>query len=466
MNIELNVLHYLFMIFTLLILVVMVRKRDTTLICILGIFLLGLIATNSLSAGVMTVFNGFIFAIVELMGTILIISVIVAMSTILMKTGVNEIMVSPFTKLIKTPTLAYWVIGILMMLISFFFWPSPAVALIGAVMLPVAVKVGLPALAVAMVMNIFGHGIALSGDFIIQGAPKLTADAAGIPVGEVISASIPLVIVMGVVTTVTAFIFLKRDLKSGKLKVGKSDLVKDRKQEDEEFKNILSKKTKNILALVIPLLFAIDVIIMVAAKLQGGDATALIGGTAIFILILVSLLVHKNEALEEITKYIVTGFKFGFEIFGPVIPIAAFFYLGDSGFNHVIGDYFPQASQGIVNDLGLALANAVPLNEGIGAITLTSVGAITGLDGSGFSGISLAGSVAKLFGAALGKGVATLTALGQISAIWVGGGTLVPWAVIPAAAICGVDPFELTRRNFKPVVIGLVVTTIVGMFLI
>ena len=168
MNVELGALHYIFMIFTLFILLVMIRKRDTTLVCILGIFLLGLVATSSLSMGIMTVFNSFIYAIVQLMGTILIISVIVAMSTILTKTGINEIMVSPFTKLIKTPTLAYWVIGILMMVISFFFWPSPAVALIGAVMLPVAVKVGLPALAVAMVMNLFGHGIALSGDFIIQ----------------------------------------------------------------------------------------------------------------------------------------------------------------------------------------------------------------------------------------------------------------------------------------------------------
>ena len=326
MNVELGALHYIFMIFTLFILLVMIRKRDTTLVCILGIFLLGLVATSSLSMGIMTVFNSFIYAIVQLMGTILIISVIVAMSTILTKTGINEIMVSPFTKLIKTPTLAYWVIGILMMVISFFFWPSPAVALIGAVMLPVAVKVGLPALAVAMVMNLFGHGIALSGDFIIQGAPKLTADAAGIPVGDVISASIPLVIVMGVVTTVLAFIFLKKDLKSGKLEVEKVENIKKRNSDEDDFKNILSGRTKNILAIFIPLLFALDVIIMLAANLQGGDATALIGGTAIFILILVSILVHKNNALEEITKYLVVGLKFGFEIFGPVIPIAAFFH--------------------------------------------------------------------------------------------------------------------------------------------
>ncbi|NLN15556.1 MAG: hypothetical protein GX185_08150 [Tissierellia bacterium] len=465
MDVVLNSLHFIFLIFTLLILVVMIRKRDTALVCIVGIFLLGLVATKSLSAGVMAVFNSFIYAIKELMGTILIISVIVAMSNILMRTGINEIMVSPFTKLIKSPTLAYWVIGIVMMVISFFFWPSPAVALIGAVLLPVGVKVGLPALAVAMTMNLFGHGIALSGDFIIQGAPKLTADAAGIPVGEVVSASIPLVVVMGLVTTVLAFIFLKRDLKSGKLKV-ESEVELKGKKEETDLKAVLSLRTKNLLAIFIPLLFAIDLIIMVVANLQGGDATALIGGTAMFILIVVSILTHKGEALEEITSYLVKGFKFGFEVFGPVISVAAFFYLGDEGFLHVIGEYLPATSQGLVNDLGLALANAVPLNEAIGAITLTTVGSITGLDGSGFSGISLAGSVGRLFGTALGKGTATLTALGQISGIWVGGGTLIPWAVIPAAAICGVDPFELTRRNFKPVVIGLIITTIAAMFLI
>ncbi|BBW97290.1 hypothetical protein GsuE55_21230 [Geobacillus subterraneus] len=82
------------------------------------------------------------------------------------------------------------------------------------------------------------------------------------------------------------------------------------------------------------------------------------------------------------------------------------------------------------------------------------------------SGISLAGSIAHLFSVAIGGGAATLTALGQVAAIWVGGGTLVPWALIPAAAICGVDPFELARRNLPPVAIGLAITTVVAMVLI
>jgi TRAP-type C4-dicarboxylate transport system permease large subunit len=464
-NVEtnLNLLHLIYLLFTLIILGVMIKKRDTSLVCIIGIFLLGIVATSSLSQSIMVVFNSFIYAIIELMRTILIISIIVGMSTILTKTGINEVMISPFSKLIKNPTLAYWVIGILMMIISWFFWPSPAVALIGAVLLPVAVNAGLPAIGVAVAMNLFGHGIALSGDFIIQGAPKLTADAAGIPVGEVISASIPLVFIMGAVTTIIAFIMIKKDLKNGHIKVEKDE--EKSKDKEEDLSNILSPRTKKIVAVLVPVLFAIDVVVMFIAKLQGGDATALIGGTAIFILIIVSLLTYKEKALEEITAYLVKGFKFGFEIFGPVIPIAAFFYLGDEGFIKVIGDFLPQGSQGLVNDLGIALANIVPLNGGVGAVTLTTVGAITGLDGSGFSGISLAGSVARLFGAAIGKGTATLTALGQVAGIWVGGGTLVPWGLIPAAAICGVDPFELSRRNLIPVIIGLIVTTISAMFL-
>jgi hypothetical protein len=318
-------------------------------------------------------------------------------------------------------------------------------------------------------MNLFGHGIALSGDFIIQGAPKLTADGAGIPVGEVVAASVPLVIVMGVVTTVAAFILLRKDMKNGVLKVekeieGKNTVItiEDNSTEMKE----MTVGTRKMLAALVPLLFTIDILIMFIAKLQGGDATALIGGTSILILIIISFFAYKADPLGKITQHMIEGLQFGFRVFGPVIPIAAFFYLGDSAIFDIFGKVLPEGSNGLVNDLGVALAGIVPLNKGVGAVTATIVGAITGLDGSGFSGISLVGSIAKLFSISIGYGAATLTAMGQVAAIWVGGGTLIPWAVIPAAAICGVDPFELARRNLKPVVIGLIVTTIAAIFLI
>lgn len=463
MGIELTALHWIYVLFILLIIYFMVRRLDTTLISILGIFVIAIAATGNFTSSISSIFNSFVFAITELLSTILIISIIVAMSRVLTKTGINEVMIAPFTKIIKNPTLGFWTIGLLMMIISWFFWPSPAVALLGAVLLPVAIRAGLPALGVAMAMNLFGHGIALSSDFVIQGAPKLTADAAGIPVGDVVAASIPLVITMGVVTTIVAFYLLKRDMKKGKLElVG----TYDNGAEQETTEDLLTMKQKKFFALLIPIAFILDVVAMSLFNLQGGDATALVGGTSVFILLLLCVIAYKKKGLDQTTSYFINGFQFGFKVFGPVIPIAAFFYLGDSGFQTIIGEYLPANSHGIVNDLGVALAAIVPLTTEVAVVTLTGVGAITGLDGSGFSGISLVGSIGSLFGTAIGDGTATLTALGQIAAIWVGGGTLIPWALIPAAAICNVSPFELARRNLVPVVVGLIVTTIVAVFLI
>lgn len=144
------------------------------------------------------------------------------------------------------------------MFISLFFWPSPAVALIGAVLLPVGIRAGLPALGVAIAMNLFGHGIALSGDFIIQAAPKLTADAAGIPVDDVITASIPLVLTMGLVTTITAYFILMRESKLKK--TFPTVAIASPVQEIDE--KLLSPTSKKILAIMIPIIILGDVVIM------------------------------------------------------------------------------------------------------------------------------------------------------------------------------------------------------------
>ncbi|WP_315795238.1 hypothetical protein [Paenibacillus sp. BIC5C1] len=478
MNIQLVPLHYVYLAFIVLIIAVMVRRRDTTIICVAGIMTIGLLATETLSGSVSGIFNSFIYAAKELLSTIFIISIIVAMSRVLIRTGINEVMVTPLTRFIRSPQVAYWGIGFIMMIVSLFFWPSPAVALVGAVLLPVAVRVGLPPIGAAIAMNLFGHGIALSGDYIIQGAPKLTADAAGLPVTSVMTASIPLVIVMGTVSTITAFWMLRKEMKSGS-PVKLSDPISGEavtvnppssdsaplSEEPTVQRQPIPPRLQKAFALIIPLLFLVDVILMFLLQLQGGDATALIGGTAVLILIAVSLAAHRHTGPEETTNYLIEGFQFGFKVFGPVIPIAAFFYLGDAAITELFNNPLPAGSHGIVNDLGVALAGLVPLNNTVGAITMTVTGAVTGMDGSGFSGISLVGSIASMF-AGSADSAPVLTALGQVAAIWVGGGTLIPWALIPAAAICGVSPFELARRNLKPVLLGLTVTTIVAIFLI
>lgn len=459
--VDITLLHWVYVIMTIVILVVMLLRRDTIIPCIVGIFLIGLIAKKNIIGATKGVFDSLIIAGSELLGIIIVISCIVAMSKLLEQIGANNLMVKPFAKFIKTPTIAFWFIGIVMLIVSWFFWPSPATALVGAVLLPVALKVGLPAIGVAIAINLFGHGLALSTDYVIQGAPTITASAAGIPVEAIMSKGTPLFITMGIVTITTAFIMLKRDMKKGNI---------EKLNANEEFNNKNKKitKTAKLAAIIVPIAFILDIIAMFTLELRGGDATALIGGTAVLLTLIISVLEYKKDSLDKITKFIREGFMFGMEIFGPIIPIAAFFYLGEiSPIQAAFGEaVLPLGSQGILSDMGSALASVATMNRPVVATMEVLVGAITGLDGSGFSGMSLAGSLSKVFGTAIQGSIPVLAALGQIGAIWVGGGTLVPWGLIPAAAICGVQPMDLARRNFIPVVIGLIVTTIVAMFLI
>ena len=119
-----------------------------------------------------------------------------------------------------------------------------------------------------------------------------------------------------------------------------------------------------------------------------------------------------------------------------------------------------------MNDWAVWLASHAPLNKYlIGGIQL-AIGALTGLDGSGFSGLPLTGSLASTFGAAVGASVPVLASLGQIAAIFVGGGTIVPWGLIPVAAICNVNPLDLARKNLLPVFIGFLCAFITACFLL
>ena len=68
-NLTLTPLHYIYLIFIIIIIFAMIKKKDITLICILGIFLLGIAGTGSISKSTMGVFNSFVYATKELMPT-------------------------------------------------------------------------------------------------------------------------------------------------------------------------------------------------------------------------------------------------------------------------------------------------------------------------------------------------------------------------------------------------------------
>ena len=91
----------------------------------------------------------------------------------------------------------------------------------------------------------------------------------------------------------------------------------------------------------------------------------------------------------------------------------------------------------------------MPVNNVFCVIIEILVGVITGLDGSGFSGLPLVGSMAGTFSATTGFDTAVLAALGQITTVWVGGGTVLPWGVVPVAAICGISPAAVSYTHLS-----------------
>jgi len=447
----------MFLFWVIVVIVAMAFRKDPLIPCVLGLFTVGWAFKGSLVGGITTIFNALIVAGNEFWGIIVVISLIVALSKLLSETGADYLVMSPAAKLMVNADVAFWVLGFAMLIASWFFWPSPATALIGAIMVPVAIRAGLPALGAAVAMNLFGHGIALSTDYVIQGAPTITAKAAGFASpAPLISASIPLAITMGLVTTIVAYIMVKRDIKANPHIIA----------EQQAALKVAEKRKLNsvayFLAIATPIAFLLDVVAMLTLQLRGGDATALLGGTAVIILAVGSLLQHGVEGLEKITDYIRDGFMFGIKIFAPVIIIGGFFFMGKG---ELAVGILGKGATGFLEDFGVAISQTIPLNNIFVALITLATGIIVGLDGSGFSPLPLVGSVAATFGQALPIDKATLAALGQIGGVWTGGGTIIPWAVIPVAAITGVNPIDLARRNLIPVVIGFIVTTIVAVIL-
>lgn len=463
-------LHYAYLIGVIAILAVMVRRRDTPAVCIAFLFILGVIGLGSVAGGIMTVFNAVLYAAREFMEVIATIALVTALSKCLKDLGSDYLMMVPMSRVMKTPSLTWWILGLTMFLFSLFLWPSPSVALVGAIMLPFAVKAGLNPLAAAMAMNLFGHGFALSYDFVIQGAPGVSAGAAGVSSADILTQAAPVFWVMGIATVVSAFLLNRRTMgiqsvvpagprlfgggegaDSGELPSGGDGGVSGTGGLSR--KPAPSRKAAMTLAILTPLAFLADILMMFAFNLKGGDATSLVSGTAALVMCAGAALGFKGRFLEKVTDYVTDGFLFAIRIFAPVIIIGAFFFLGGSGITTIMGDQF---QSGIMNDWAVWLAHNAPLNKYMAALIQMVVGALTGLDGSGFSGLPLTGSLARTFGLAVGASVPVLASLGQITAIFVGGGTIVPWGLIPVAAICDVSPLELARKNLLPVLIGFI----------
>jgi len=463
--VELTAAHWVYALFIILVLITMAMRRETPVVCLIGSFLLSWVITGSVVNAVQAVFNSITVAASELLGIVVIISIIVAMAKMLEETGLAEMMFHPIQGTLKSAGIAFWVMGFVILIVAWIIWPSPAIALVGALLLPGAIKVGLSPINAAMAISMFGYGCALTTDFIIQGAPGITAKAANVAVADVMWKSFPFLIVWAVIALPLSYRAVRRDIRAsaGKpVEWAPLEVTAEMKAERDKWTKT-NPGFKRIALPVIALLFLLDIVLMLTLKLRGGDATALLGGTVGLIMIFVALGGYGKEGFAKLTEHTRSGFMFGIKIFAPVFLIASFFFMGSPGTAKAI---FGEGAKGLLFDLGQALASLVPLSRIPVAFIQAVVGGITGLDGSGFSGLPLVGTLAQALGKPTHLDVPTLSALRQYFAVAVGGGTIIPWALIPAAAITGTDPVEIARRNLWPTMAGFIGVLIVAIFML
>ncbi|WP_404452392.1 hypothetical protein LG329_18715 [Virgibacillus necropolis] len=472
---ELTVSHWLYAFFTLMIIGTMIFKKGVVLPSLLGTFVIAWVNKGSLVDGFTAIFNANLVAAKELFSIFLIITFMLALLHALRDLGADRRMIQPIQKVMVNGHVSFFVLIGVTYVISLFFWPTPAVPLICALLVPAAVRAGLPAMTAAVAIALAGQGMALSSDYIVQVAPSISAKSAGISTAAVADTALVLSLITGGVAILLAYLLYRKTIRKKGNPLIEADLAKLQTETQSTNKPHGSHLTmwSKIFAIIVPLSLLAVVIYMIYTKLmsgrmsgfEGGDGAAFIGGVAVILLLLATVAFGKQHSLDYISSHITEGFVFAFKAMGPVIPIAGFFFLGSADFaGSILG--VAENPPAFLFDIVGAVQEFLPQSALLSGFSVLIIGIITGLDGSGFSGLPLTGALS----ASLSNGAIdteTLAAIGQMGAIWTGGGTLVAWSsMIAIAGFCGVSVMDLVRKNFIPVIAGLLISTLIAIFIL
>ncbi len=437
-----------YFVFTLLIIVTIFFRKKPILIAALGIMAVGITEMNSIFGGIQVAFRGLLFTATDLLPIILLIGLVIAMTDMLKTTKSDQIITKPFLK-IKNVFILYWVLGLSLWLLTLFLWPTPAVTLLGAIALPVIANTKIHPLGLASGFCIFG-AIGLGGDYIIQGAPGLLAQASGADLEQIISASIPLVIGSGIVAASLGYWRLlrlnKREIVPPKITFQSKEINLEAKEKDDRDKSGSDKKSKIVAGIVVSA-YALTIFWLLQSGLRGDNAAAATGGVSIAVLILGTVVFNYRTALNTFVQHIQNGLKVSMGVFAPIVVIAGFFLLGtQSGSEHILNRLGP----GYLELLALHLSDLIYINKFTAAIIVIMAAVLGAMSGSGFSAIPLVGGVAAALGEVGGVPVVPLAVLGQVAAIWTDA-MIIPWG-FPAvvSAVTGTEAMKIGRQNILP----------------
>lgn len=549
---QLTAAHWVFLAGVVVILAAMVMRKNIVVPAVVATFLTALVYTGSLATGLSSVFNASLVAATSLFSIFLIIAMVTSMLRALEGLGADRRMVAPFRKVMRNGHLAWWTLVIVTYFISLFFWPTPAVPLIGAVLVPVAIRAGLRPLAAGFTVAIAGQGMALSSDYVIRVAPGLSATAANADPAVVADRAFVLSLIVGGVALAIGYAMEFKKIRrpsdewleewedvadrgaliadaeevidehggagtgrvgsgtgparpggGGATAGGERELVgvgaggghvsapvqsepearivghgmalrgtpagEPVPAEEHTITAVDKPFASKFFAVFVPVAYLALIVYLVVASvsdavpdLQGGDAAALVGGIALLTTFGAAFARNRSTFMETSAEHIVDGLVFAFKAMGVVLPIAGFFFLGNGEFSAQIMSLGEDATgPAFLYDLVVAGQGQLPASGMVTAFGILLVGLIAGLEGSGFSGLPLTGSLAGSLAEGAGVSSPTLAAIGQMGNIWSGGGTLVAWSsLLAVAGFVRVPAIELARRCFLPVIVGLVVCTV------
>jgi hypothetical protein len=512
--------HWSYLAGVIVIIGVMIARRNVVVPAVIATFLTAWFYSGSLVKGLAAIFSASLTAAGELFSIFLIIAIITALLGGLRAMGAERRMVRPFRALMRNGRAAFLTIAAATYFISLFFWPTPAVSLIGAILLPAAIRAGLPAISAAAVMAIAGQGMALSSDYVIQVAPGLSAKAAGVSTSAVADRALVLSLITGVVALTMVYWRSRRGLgtlsdehelrwaagsvdvpvevqlgAAGQRGIGKgaaaagavraarsgggsgaatpdagsgavTSVLAPATDGDEPQTDDPALRSR-IFAVLVPVAFAAVVGYMLLGKftdlvgeVPAGDSAGLIGGVAMLLLFAAVFSNDGGHGLTTAASHLVDGLVFAFKAMGVVVPIAGFFFLGNADFISQITGVQVAKPPALLFDLVSSVEQYIPHNGFILGFSILVIGMITGLEGSGFAGLPLTGSLSGALGPAAHTDPAMLAAVGQLGSVWTGGGALIAWSsLLAVAGVARVPVQELVRYCFLPVVVGLAAAT-------
>ncbi|MFJ4291512.1 hypothetical protein ACIP1U_17265 [Cupriavidus sp. NPDC089707] len=500
--------HWIYLSGVAVIVLTMILRANVVVPSIVGTALVVFALTGSPVSALGGVFSASLVAAKELFNIFLVIAFMTALLNALKTLRSDIRMVEPFRVVMKNGHSAFFILAGITYVISLFFWPTPAVPLVSAILLPAAIAAGLPPLAGAMAIAIAGQGMALSSDYVIGVAPGISAKAAGAAVSAAVVAdrALALSIITGSIALCLAYLSMRKHIVpacgtlldrwqaqaggtaeaiDGGITFDKAEIAKGTAHTeplatDSNIEASLSMvarrrvKWSKCFAIVTPIAFLAVVAVMVLPKLgagvqdlKGGDAAALVGGVAAVLMMLATLAAEgPRRMLDVCPEHITDGFVFAFKAMGSVLPIAGFFFVGAGETAAQILGLPPGKAPSLLFELIQAYQHMIPDNHMLVAFGVLLVGMITGIDGSGFAGLPLTGTLAGALGPVVGFDPATLAAVGQMGAVWTGGGTLIAWSsLIAVAGFARVPVLEAVRALLLPVMIGLCCSTVAAMVL-